>query len=445
MPLILPLHGIGGAKDLPIPLGLAVAGATAALVVSFCVLALAWRTPRYGDRRVGRPAPRWLAALVDDERFRWALRVLGLVVAAYLVWPLIWGPDLVTNPVLGTFYVLVWVGLVPLSLLCGPAVRALSPVRTLNLLVARASGGDPSTGLRAYPARLGYWPAAAGLFAYVWQELVNPQSAYLGSVRIWLAAYLAVMLIGAAVFGDEWFERADPFEVYSSLVARLSPWARVDGRLVVRSPLANLATLTPRPGLLAVVATLFGSTAFDSYKDTIAWQRFLDGTSLDPVLVNTVALLVFCLVVGATFTAAAMSTAVRTTGPDAVRRSALPSLLAHSLVPIIVGYITAHYLTYFVEQGQRTLMQLSDPMVRGDDLLGTADWSVSYWLSFHPTLLAFVKVLAIVVGHVVGVVAAHDRAIRLLPPRHHVTGQLGMLVVMVAYTATGLYLLMGGF
>ncbi len=445
MPLILPLHGIGGAKDLPIPLGLAVAGATAALVVSFCVLALAWRTPRYGDLRTGRPAPAWLATLVDDERFRWAVRVLGLVVAAYLVWPLVWGPDLVTNPVLGTFYVLVWVGLVPLSLLLGPAVRALSPVRTLNLLVARASGGDPSTGLRTYPTRLGCWPAAAGLFAYVWQELVNPQSAYLGSVRIWLAAYLAVMLIGAAVFGDEWLERADPFEVYSSLVAHLSPWARVDGRLVVRSPLANLATLAPRPGLLAVVATLFGSTAFDSYKDTIVWQRFLDGTSLDPVLVNTVALLVFCLVVGATFTAAAMSTAARTTGPGAVRRSALPSLLAHSLVPIIVGYITAHYLTYFVEQGQRTLMQLSDPLVRGDDLLGTADWSVSYWLSFHPTLLALVKVLAIVVGHVVGVVAAHDRAIRLLPARHHVTGQLGMLVVMVAYTATGLYLLMGGF
>ena len=52
--------------------------------------------------------------------------------------------------------------------------------------------------------------------------------------------------------------------------------------------------------------------------------------------------------------------------------------------------------------------------------------------------------LAVVTGHIVGVIAAHDRAITLLPKRHHVTGQLGMLVVMVAYTATGLYLLMGG-
>ena len=442
---LVPMHGIGGAKDLPIPLGLAITGATAALVVSFCVLALAWRTPRYQDVGAGRPAPSWLVALVDDARWLWALRLLGLVAAAYLVWPLVWGPDLVTNPVLGAFYVLVWVGLVPLSLLFGPAVRAVSPVRTLNLLIARLTGGDPAVGVVPYPARLGYWPAAAGLFAFVWQELVNPQSAYLGSVRIWLAVYLALMLIGGALFGDEWFQRADPFEVYSSLVATLSPWGRTDGRLVVRSPLANLATVAPLPGLLAVVAVLFGSTAFDSYQDTIAWQRLLAEVGLDDVLVNTLALLVFCLAVGGTFTAAARSSGIETTGPRAVRRSRLPALLAHSVIPIIVGYITAHYLSYLIEQGQSTLIQLSDPMVRGDNLLGTADLSVNYWLSFHPALLAAIKVLAIVAGHIVGVTAAHDRAIRLLPPRHHVTGQMGMLLVMVAYTATGLYLLMGGF
>ena len=126
---------------------------------------------------------------------------------------------------------LVWVGMVPVSLLFGRIARAVSPVRTLNLLLAKVTGGDPAVGVFAYPVRLGYWPAALGLLAFVWQELVNPQSAYLGSVRIWLAAYVAVMLVGAAVFGDEWFERADPFEVYSNLLAKLSIWGRTDGRL----------------------------------------------------------------------------------------------------------------------------------------------------------------------------------------------------------------------
>ena len=305
--------------------------------------------------------------------------------------------------------------MVPASLLLGPVVKAVSPVRTLNLLLAKATGGDAATGLTTYPARLGYWPAAAGLFAFTWQELVNPQSAYLSSVRLWLAGYLAIMLIGAAVFGDEWLERADPFEVYSSLLAHLSAWGRNGDRLVVRSPLANLATVTPRPGLVAVVSVLFGSTAFDTYKDTIPWQRFVIDVGLNNIFTNTVALLVFCVIVGGSFTVAAMSTGVETTGPHAVRRRDLPDLLAHSVIPIIVGYMTAHYLSYLIEQGQNTIIQLSDPMVRGDNLLGTANFSVNYWLSFHPSLLATMQVLAVVTGHVCGVIAAHDRAISLLP------------------------------
>jgi hypothetical protein len=42
-----------------------------------------------------------------------------------------------------------------------------------------------------------------------------------------------------------------------------------------------------------------------------------------------------------------------------------------------------------------------------------------------------------------GVIAAYDRALRLLPAGHQLTGQLAMMV-MVGYTFTGLYLLFGG-
>ena len=59
-------HGIGGAKDLPIPPELAIIGAVAALTVSFTVLAIAWRTPRYDESRTGRPAPEWLSRIVDS-------------------------------------------------------------------------------------------------------------------------------------------------------------------------------------------------------------------------------------------------------------------------------------------------------------------------------------------------------------------------------------------
>jgi hypothetical protein len=443
---VAPLHGLGGAKDLPIPAALAITGGTAALIVSFCVLVLAWRRPRYADAaagpRGGHPLPRRLAELLDSATWTWALRILGLLFTGWFTWALVAGPDRVTNPVFGVFYVLLWVGIVPASLLFGRIFRALSPLRTINLLFARATGGDPARGLAAYPEWLGLWPATIGLFAFVWQELVNPEQAYIGPMRIWLAAYAAVMLIGSAVFGDTWLSRADPFEAYSDLLAKLSPWARrSDGVLTWRSPLANLATTTPRPGLVAMVAVLFGSTAFDSYKDSVRWVRFVEDLGGNVELINTLALLGFCAVIGFSFTLATMTTGVDPEiGP---RRAALPNMLAHSVVPIIVGYMTAHYLSYFVEYGQTTLVQLSDPMVTGQNLLGTANWTVDYWLSYHPGFLADVKVIAVVLGHIVGVVAAHDRALELLPKRHQVVGQLGLLVIMVAYTASGLYLLFG--
>ena len=189
-------------------------------------------------------------------------------------------------------------------------------MRTLNLLLARVTGGDPAVGLTTYPARLGYWPAAAGLFAFVWQELVNPQSAYLGSVRIWLAAYLAVMLIGAAVFGDVWFERADPFEVYSNLLAKLSVWGRDGDRLVAAQPAGQPRHGAPaagpgRRGRRAV--RLHGLRQLQGH-DRLAAASCID-LGLDGEVTNSVALLVFCLVVGATFTAAAMSTGVETDRP----------------------------------------------------------------------------------------------------------------------------------
>jgi hypothetical protein len=429
-------HGIGGAKDLPISPELAIAGAVAALTVSFTVLAVAWRSPRYDEATSGRPVAPQLAAVVDSPAFAWVLRVVGLLLFAYTAMVAVFGKDLLTNPFFGIFYVWWWVGLVPASLLLGPVWRAISPVRTINLVFARLSGSDPDRGVYAYPARLGYWPAALGLLAFVWLELVYPHATDLGPVRLWAAAYFAVMLIGGALFGSGFYARADPFEVYSTLVASLSAWGRRDGRLVVRSPLAHLDTVTVGPGLVAVVAVLFGSTAFDSFRDSIRWVQVLQASS-HPYLLNNLGLVGFCVGVGLVFAVGTMTTGVEA----GTRRRTLPDLFAHSVVPIVVGYVVAHYLTYLVEVGQDTLIKASDPFGTGADWFGTGDGRVNYWLSFHPTLLATTKVVAVVLGHVLGVVAAHDRAIRILPRRHQLTGQLPLLVAMIAFTVGGLYLL----
>ena len=65
-------------------------------------------------------------------------------------------------------------------------------------------------------------------------------------------------------------------------------------------------------------------------------------------------------------------------------------------------------------------------------------------LSGHPPASASIKVLFVLAGHVLGVIAAHDKSVRLLPRGHQLTGQLALLLTMVTYTFGGLYLLFGG-
>lgn len=430
------MHGVGGAKDLPIPAEYAIAGACAALTVSFVVLAVAWHKPRFTERAAGHADE---AGAPGGPLIEPVLRVLGFAFFLYVAAAALLGKDTLINPVFGVFYVLLWVGIVPLSLAFGPVYRALSPVRTLNLLLAKISGSDPEAGLREYPKRLGYWPAAFGLLAFVWMELVFAGNAELGNVRLWLAVYLGTMLVGGAVYGNTFFARADPFEVYSTLVGHLSPLRRIDGRVRLANPFRHLASLDVQPGLVAVCAVLLGSTAFDSLGSSTLWLTNTQDLVISRQTVGLVGLVGLVLVVGLLFAGATMATGVH----EGHERRTLPGAFAHTIVPIIVGYVFAHYLSMLVESGQQTLIQLSDPLSDGSNLLGMSDRGVNYWLSEHPTFLASAKVLGVLTGHVVAVIAAHDAALRLLPKRDQLSGQLALLLLMVGFTAGGLLLLFG--
>jgi hypothetical protein len=419
-------HGLGGSTDLPIPYSYALIGASWALTISFAVVALAWRRPRFDPDNPTRPLPVGFARLVDAPVTRRLLAVLGVLFTAWVVIASFAGPQDDENALPAVFYVLLWVGLVALSVVTGPVWRAISPVRTLSRFL-------PTPG-RAYPPGWGYRPAALGLFAFVWLELASPDPGALIAVRIWLLTYLVAMVAGTLVWGDRWLARADPFEVYSVVASRLSPFRRDNaGRLVVGNPFNHLPTLPVRPGTVTVLAVLLGSTAFDGFSALPEWRDFVDQVSSGPwtaALVKTCGLLLFIAVVGVTFWAAAQATG----GVDRERRRALPGLMAHSLIPIVIGYVFAHYLTYLVERGQQAVFRL----------FFVTDVDVNYVLSLHPSVLATIKVCCVVGGHIAGVVAAHDRALRLLPAGHQLTGQLAMMLTMVAYTFTGLYLLFGG-
>ncbi|MFL6089497.1 MAG: hypothetical protein ACJ71Z_05095 [Aeromicrobium sp.] len=378
LPAALAEHGVGGPADLPVPLMYSVVGATWALTLSFVVLVFAWREPRFDaepDELSAQPRRAWLAAV-------------GLVAATILGLLLFSGRSGESNAGVRAIYIYVWVGLVPLALLAGRVWRDLSPWRTIQAVVGRLTGKE--NGWVRYPEALGYWPAALGVFSFVWMELASPEPSSVETVRIWVTLYAGIAVGGGLVFGPRWFDRAEPFDVYSALAARLGRW--------------RIATTPTAGGLVGFLSVLVGSTAFDSFSGSSYWQR-----ADHSMASTTLWLLGFCVGVGVLITLAAMTTG----GVTHRERMLLPRLYAHSLIPIAVGYVLAHYLTLLV------------------GVLGQ-----------YPMPLAFVKVTFVVAGHLLAVVAAHDCALRVLPGGHQTSGQLAMLLVMVSITYTGLFLLL---
>lgn len=433
-------HGIGGRGDLPVPFSLALIGAVAALVLSFVILAFAWKSPRYANgEEHGKALPQGFTKAVDSKAFRIAFKVIGLVVTGFIAVAAVIGPDLLVNPTFGAVYVLFWVGLVPASILLGPIWRYLNPLRTLHEGLAAILRMKPEEGLAKLPTWIGYWPAAIGLFAFVWLELVAPGNVTLPVVRLWFAVYAGVHFIAAAVYGSRWFDRGDAFEVYSAMFAKLSPLARraSDRRLVLRNPLANLDTVKTGPGLVAVIAVMLGSTAFDGFSTSPAWIGFVQNVA-DGTFVATSVLLASVLLVAGTFWAATVIAGGLSGSHD---KGTLPQQFAGSVIPIALGYVIAHYFTLFVIEGQRTLIYASDPLSNGANLLGLSDAGVNTSIADNPGVVAIVKVSAVVIGHVLGVIAAHDRAVTLFPRRTALIGQLPLLIVMVGYTLGGLTLL----
>lgn len=435
-PVALPAHGVGNRSDLPLPFEALVIGAALALLASFVGLAFLWREPRL------RPEDGWqlpvaVQSVLDARWFRGLLAGLSLLLTGWVLLALVFGRDDAKNPVPYVVYVWLWVGMPFLSLIFGAVWAILNPVHWLHRGIAALARIPQDFTLT--DVDLGFWPAAAGLFAFTWLELVAPDRTTLLVLRIAVGLFVLVSVVGSLTFGERWFREGDPFEVLSRLYGQLSPLGRrPDGRLVLRTPVHGPSLLAPRRGLLATAAVMLGGTAYDSLTADIRYAGWVQSTAAPDVVRTATLLGVVVLVGGALHLAAAVSAwlshlPVRGMAAD----------LAPSLLPIAAGYLVAHYYSLLVFQGPRTLSLLSDPLGVGADWLGTAGVVPWAW-PIQPTLVAVVQAGAIVVGHVLGVVVAHERAIRVLPHRAAVVGQVPLMVLMIGYTVGGLSLLFSG-
>lgn len=465
-------HGVAGRAGLPVPTWLFAWAAAAVLVVSFLALSSLWSVPRLqeGERRRLCKVPALLTPLCG---------LAGLALFALVVYAGYAGVDSPTANFDPTFiYVIFWVGVPLASAAAGDFFAAFSPWRAIaraaGWAVRRAGRGSRGDGVRfvsnseafrtspgrspalvgshplAYPAWLGRWPVVAGLVGFGWLELVyhgHGKPALLASLAI---GYFVVMLGGIALFGlDRWTERGDAFGAYFNLISCLSPFEVRDRTLYLRPPLSAATELELVPGTVALILAVIGITTFDGASNGVIWKTIGPhiqsvfsslgaGDSTADELSDTIGLLIAIgLVTGFFYLGVrGMKTISRR-----LEVKALAGAFAHTLIPIAFAYVLAHYFSLLVWQGQAIGYLASNPLGHHSDLFGTAHWQIDFH-AISPTAIWYVQVVALVLGHVCGLILAHDRALAMFQrPYEAARSQYWMLVVMVGFTCMGLWLL----
>lgn len=202
------------------------------------------------------------------------------------------------------------------------------------------------------------------------------------------------------------------------------------------------------PGTVALLAVMIGSVSFDGFAEGPQWSAvapdiatFFRDLGLTPEhalwvttfigLVLAVAFVYGLYLIGVIGARAVGGGFTR----EQVARNFVPTL-----VPIALAYVSAHYFTYLLYNGQPISALASDPLGHGSDFFGTADATVSYFLG--ASLVWYFQVAFVVTGHAAGLTLAHDKALATYDrARLAVRSQYWMLFVMLAFSGLAIWIL----
>lgn len=409
-------HGLVGRVESPLPLAVYLAGAAIAVALSFALVIL---------RDVEAPVPPAARARPVPAFVVLSLRAIGLLAWLWIVAQTIIGGSSDADVSTLFLWVYGWVCLALLSAFAGPVWAWLDPFSTLHDLGAgvlrrlNVTGWAPAP----YPERLGAWPAALGLVFFVWLELVFRG----GSLGVFLIGYTVLTLAAMANFGrDVWSGQGETFSVWFGTLNRLAPFGLdgdPDDRRIRRRPFASgLLEGGWSPAHVVLLAVGTASILYDGLSQTGPWFNVFGLPQIGPATIELLGFLgLVALVV------------------VAVARLVGFAALGAGLLPIAVGYLFAHYLTYVLGDGQRIVIALSDPFQLGWDLFGTAFYEPGTdWIP--PESLWTLQLVAVIGGHMLGAWSGHIVASRTAPKHVNVRlRQLPLAVLMVALTATTLW------
>jgi hypothetical protein len=467
--------------DLPLPLTLWIIGAACTIALSFLVISIAVRANATVDaRRQAYFLGRQIGNGATTAKIRLIAQVLAVAALVLVVTAGIIGDQTPTRNLAPTaIWIAWWVGFSYLSAFVGNVWSVVNPWSAVfdwcDSLVSKS--GTPRRAKVDWPQRVGVWPAIALFIVFAWLELIWEGRSIPWNLA-WLAIGFSVLTwTGMFIFGrSTWLAHADPFALAFGVLSRFGPadiriehcncgackaelgatvhgdrcypGARSQGTVLLRPPGAGLVdTENISPSLSVFVVVMLATVTYDGVMATPVWQRIEGGlyTAL-PVLgesrlaiINTVGLLVFCVIFLAIYrlfaTLIARASGNRMT-PDSASRA-----FVLTLVPIAIAYLVAHYLSYFLIQGQLLIRLASDPFGFGWNVLGTAQFRPDIGI-VGARFVWYTSLFAIVLGHVVAVALAHIVALRRIEdPRLAMRSQIPMLVLMIAYTMMSLWII----
>ncbi len=436
LPSVVSAHAFGQQFSLPLPFSLYAIGASCALLASF-VAFLFFGKPAESSTRAPRIIGRFAAPYIL------ALRIFGVVVFALTLLVGFVGAQSVTAnlaPVL--FWVLLLLGVTYLSVFIGGLWRLVNPFETLVRIIL----GKGYQAFSPYPDWFGYVPAFVFYLCLIKLELlsygIGAVPAVLGMI---LLTYLVVLCIGAAIYGvDAWFTYADFFNVFFEFIGKFAViYVEQNGEIRVRWPAEQLVAEVPQHlSALFFVMFMLSSTAFDGVRETQVWADVFYQLPLiaqNSALFGHVVLLTSPFLFFAFYAIAVYLMKVLTRTEHSF--SFLLLRFAYSLIPIAIAYSFAHYFALLLNEGQKALALVSDPLGMGWNLFGTAGYQVNIGL-IGAKAVWNIQIAVIVIGHIVATYIAHRIALLEFRKAYDIAiGQLPMLLLMVFYTVFGLWIL----
>lgn len=437
LPATASAHTIAEKYNAPLPVVAYVAGAALAVAMSFVFVSLRQQRGR-PSTKVGPPreVPSWL---------HWPLRALGLLGWGWVMAQLLLGgSDPAADVGQVILWIYGWVGVALISALIGPIWAWLDPFSTIHLLLVGTGrrlgllstpdeSDDGQYVEHPYPERLGRWPAVVGFAIVVWLELVVFVTGG-RTLAALLLAYTLITIAGMAYFGREtWRRNVEVFSVWFGVLGRLAPLTLVgepEEKKVARRPFASGLFAAPWTTPELVLVTLgTASIIYDGLSQTRQFFDLfgrIDVFGLPTPFLNTLIIAAwFALVLGL------VSAVARRIGTNA---------LGAGLLPVAVGYLIAHYSLALIFDGQRILIALNDPLLRGDSLLPYPLSNMTEPWAFLPASIIWsIQLAAVVGGHVIGAWAGHTALAGDSGRGARLATQLPLAALMVVFTSVTLW------